>query len=211
VDPGQTVAASFQTPQLFVIAQDLRKMRVYADVDEADVGKLREGMTAETQVDAFPGEKFKGKVSQVRFNPNNVSGVVTYQAIIEVDNNDLKLRPGMTATVTVITHQATKVMRVPNAALRFKPTPRKKKKDGTDAAPPKALPKLEPHTGRLWIPSVTKPGRERIEPMIVKIGGTDGIFTEIIDSKLKENDKLVIDETDEKKAGESGGRRRRMF
>src|SRR6185436_1043362 len=86
IDPGQTVAASFQAPTLFVIAQDLRKMRVLADIDEADVGRLKEGMGAEVSVDAFPGESFKGMVSQVRYSPFNVSGVVTYAAVIEVDN-----------------------------------------------------------------------------------------------------------------------------
>ena len=103
IDPGQTVAASFQAPVLFVIAQDLRKMRVLADIDEADVGKLKEGMEADVSVDAFPGESFQGKVSQVRYSPQSVSGVVTYAAVIEVDNPDVKLRPGMTATVTIRT------------------------------------------------------------------------------------------------------------
>src|SRR5205823_14370478 len=90
IDPGSTVVASFQTPTLFVIAQDLRKMRVMADVDEADVGKLKEGMEAEAVVDAFPGETFKGKVEQVRYSPNNVQGVVTYSAVIDVDNPEEK-------------------------------------------------------------------------------------------------------------------------
>jgi len=91
IDPGATVVASFQAPVLFVIAQDLRKMRVLADVDEADVGKIREGMEADCVVDAFPGEVFHGKVAQIRFSPNNVSGVVTYPAVVDVENPEEKL------------------------------------------------------------------------------------------------------------------------
>ncbi len=121
VDPGQTVAASFSAPVLFVIAQDLRKMQVLAEIDEADVGRLGEKMKAEVVVDAFPGEKFNGQVSQVRYSPNNVQGVVTYSAVIDVDNPDLKLRPGMTATVTIRTQEALGAVAIPNAALRFRP------------------------------------------------------------------------------------------
>src|SRR6202042_2854289 len=105
IDPGATVVASFQSPVLFVIAQDLRKMRVLADIDEADVGKLQEKMEAEAVVDAFPGETFHGVVQQVRFSPNNVAGVVTYSAVVEVENPEEKLRPGMTATVTIKTRE----------------------------------------------------------------------------------------------------------
>src|SRR5258708_22343550 len=123
VDPGQTVAASFQSPTLFVIAQDLRKMRILAEIDEADVGKLREGMSAEPSVHAFSPDVFKGNVSQVRYNPNSVQGVVTYLAVVDVENPDMKLRPGMTATVTVKTREVKDVLRLPNAALRYKPTP----------------------------------------------------------------------------------------
>ncbi len=112
VDPGQTVAASFSAPVLFVIAQDLSKMQVLADIDEADVGKITEKMKADVIVDAFPGEKFSGLVTQVRFSPNNIQGVVTYSAVIEVDNPELKLRPGMTATVTVKTREAKNVLAV---------------------------------------------------------------------------------------------------
>ena len=116
--------ASFQAPVLFVIAQDLRKMRVLADVDEADVGKLAEEMEADCVVDAFPGEIVPRRSSRRSATaPNNVSGVVTYSAVVEVDNPDEKLRPGMTATITIHTREAKGVPRVPNAALRFKPTP----------------------------------------------------------------------------------------
>jgi HlyD family secretion protein len=195
IDPGVTVAASFQAPVLFVIAEDLRKMRVFADVDEADVGKLAEGMLAEAQVDAFPGEKFKGTVSQVRYSPNSVQGVVTYTAVIEVDNPERKLRPGMTSTVTVRTKEARNALRLPNAALRFKPSPEK----GPDGKPiPKPPEKaLEAHTGRIYLLTQETPGSEKIEPRVVKIGITDGLFTELSEP-LTAGTKLVVDEVDDK-------------
>jgi len=121
VDIGQTVAASFQAPVLFVIANDLAEMRVNASVDEADVGRVREGQEVTFRVDAFPETSFEGRVEQVRLNPTTVSNVVTYNAIVAVDNRDLALRPGMTATVSVIVRKAEGALRVPAAALRFRP------------------------------------------------------------------------------------------
>lgn len=204
IDPGQTVAASFQAPVLFVIAEDLSKMRVFADVDEADVGKLTEGMEAEAQVDAFPGERFKGKVSQVRYSPNTVQGVVTYMAVVEVANPDRKLRPGMTATVTVRTKEAHGVTRVPNSALRFKPSPEK----GPDGKPIPRPPEkaLEPGTGRLYLLTDTTPGQEKIEPRVVKIGVTDGVHTALVEP-LPAGTRLVVDETDDKNGPKKGGPR----
>ncbi len=123
VDVGQTVAASLSAPVLFAIAQDLRKMQVDTSVAEADVGKLSAGMPASFTVDAFPGERFKGKVRQIRNAPQTVQNVVTYDAVIDVDNADLKLRPGMTANITFVSAEKDNVVRVPNAAMRYKPTP----------------------------------------------------------------------------------------
>jgi HlyD family secretion protein len=123
VDVGQTVAASLAAPTLFVIAKDLREMQVDTSVAEADVGKLSAGMPATFSVDAFPGEKFRGKVRQIRNSPQTVQNVVTYDAVIDVDNPDLKLRPGMTANVTFVAAEKDDVLRVPNAAMRFKPAP----------------------------------------------------------------------------------------
>ena len=121
VDVGQTVAAALSAPTLFVIAQDLRKMQVDTSVAEADIGKLKPQMAATFTVDAFPGERFKGKVRQIRNAATTVQNVVTYDAVIDVDNEELKLRPGMTANVTFIWAAQDDVVRVPNAALRFKP------------------------------------------------------------------------------------------
>jgi HlyD family secretion protein len=121
VDVGQTVAASMSAPTLFTIGQDLRKMQVNTNVAEGDVGRLEQGMPVTFTVDAYPGEKFKGQLSQIRNAATTVSNVVTYDALIDVDNNDLKLRPGMTANATIISAEQDNVIAVPNAALRFKP------------------------------------------------------------------------------------------
>lgn len=121
VDVGQTVAASLQAPTLFTIAQDLSKMEVRAAIDEADVGKLREGLEARFTVDAYPGREFVATIYQIRSNPNVQQNVVTFDAILRVDNPDGKLRPGMTANVRIVTERRDNVLRVPNAALRFKP------------------------------------------------------------------------------------------
>src|SRR5512137_1056438 len=123
VDVGQTVAASLQAPTIFVIAEDLEKMQVDTSVAEADVGRLKAGMPASFTVDAYPGETFRGTVRQIRNAPQTVQNVVTYDAVIDVDNPDLKLKPGMTANVTFVYAEKDDVLRVPNAALRFKPPP----------------------------------------------------------------------------------------
>ena len=117
------MAASLQAPILFTIAEDLTKMQVNTNVSEGDVGRLEEGMPAYFTVDAYPGERFKGKISQIRNSATTVSNVVTYDAVIDVDNVDLRLRPGMTANATVTYADKKDVLAVPNAALRFKPPP----------------------------------------------------------------------------------------
>jgi HlyD family secretion protein len=121
INIGQTVAASFQAPKLFEIANDLSKMQVECAVDEADIGKVKEGQLVRFTVDSFPDETFNGTVNQVRYSPTTTSNVVTYTTIVAVDNQGMKLRPGMTATVSIITGEAKDVLRVPNAALRFTP------------------------------------------------------------------------------------------
>jgi HlyD family secretion protein len=121
VDDGQTVAASFNTPTLFQIANDLRNMRIEAMVSEADVGGVEEGQPVTFTVDAFPGRQFRGQVSQVRFAPITNQNVVSYTSVVDVNNADLKLRPGMTATASIVTGEKKGVLRIPNAALRFRP------------------------------------------------------------------------------------------
>lgn len=192
IDPGSTVVASFQAPVLFVIAQDLRKMRVLADVDEADVGKLKESMEVEAVVDAFPGEGFRGVVQQVRYSPNNVQGVVTYSAVVEVQNPEEKLRPGMTATITVKTKESKNVLRVPNAALRFKPSPALG--PNGKPVPVPAEPPLPKGQGRVHVLVSDKPGEEKEEARVVGVGVTDGVYTEV--TGLDEGAKIVTDESE---------------
>jgi HlyD family secretion protein len=122
VDRGQTVASSMQAPTLFVIAADLTKMQVNANIDESDVGRMRPGQTVHFRVDAYPQDQFLGTVQQVRLNPTTVQNVVTYSTLIDVPNPDLKLKPGMTANVNIEIARKANVLRVPNAALRFRPT-----------------------------------------------------------------------------------------
>src|SRR5207248_3459788 len=122
VDVGQTVAASLQSPTLFIIAADLTKMQVNANIDEADVGRIRPNQTVTFRVDAYPTEEFLGTVAQIRLQPVVVQNVTTYGTIIDVPNNDLKLKPGMTANLKVQIAKRSDVLRVPNAALRFRPT-----------------------------------------------------------------------------------------
>lgn len=121
VNAGQTVAASFQAPVLFQIANDLTKMQVECSVDEADIGRVKEGQKVRFTVDAFPNDNFQGIVSQVRYSPKVTQNVVTYTTIVEVENPELKLMPGMTATISIVTGEANNVLLVPNAALRFTP------------------------------------------------------------------------------------------
>jgi HlyD family secretion protein len=206
IDAGQVVAASFQAPTLFVIAQDLREMRIMADIDEADVGKLKEGMTAEATVDAFPGDVFKGKVSQIRYSPNTVQGVVTYSAVIDVENPEKKLRPGMTATVTVKTHESKATVRIPNAALRFKPSP----PTGPDGKPEPVAPlPAVPHgKARVHVLGDTTRGSEKLDTKVVEVGITDGVNTEIRNGSLGDGAMVVVDETD---AAQKKQQRRNMF
>lgn len=121
VDVGQTVASSLQAPVLFTIAEDLRKMQVHTSVAEGDVGRLQPGMETWFTVDAFPGQRFKGTIAQIRNAAQTVQNVVTYDAVIDVDNDDLRLRPGMTATTTIVFAERSGVLAIPNAAMRFKP------------------------------------------------------------------------------------------
>jgi len=208
VEPGQTVASSFNTPVLFVIAQDLTKMRVVAEIDEADVGKVKEGMEAQITVDAFPEDRFKGTLTQIRFAPNTVDGVVTYAAVISVDNPDGKLRPGMTATATVVTRQALAVPAVRNAALRFepaepaKPTPETSKQEvpkKPEASAKAARP--GPGQGRVFLQGNGPPPDPGAEATIVNIGITDGVWTEIKNGIAQGRQVIVDEQLDEKKRG----------
>ena len=180
IDVGQTVAASLQAPTLFTIANDLKRMQVNANVSEADIGLIRENMHATFTVDAYPGRTFDGTISQIRYNATIVDSVVTYVTLIQVRNDDLALRPGMTANVTFEVAKAEQVVRVPNAALRFNPAPR----DPTQ--PPAA-------TQRRGGPTVYRVVSGKAVPAEVKIGISDGAFTELKGGDVAEGDEVIVD------------------
>ena len=173
VDIGQTMAAMFQSPTLFSIAQDLSKMQINTNVDESDIGRIQSGQDAEFVVDAYPDTVFTGTVTQVRNAPVVVQNVVTYDVVITVANPDLKLKPGMTANVSIITGIKNRVLRLPNAALRFKP---KKMPAGVTAE----------RGQQVWLPE----GAEA-RPVKVKSGITDGSYSELITGDLSEGQEVI--------------------
>jgi len=179
VDVGQTVAASFQTPTLFVIAADLTKMQIDTTVDEADISTVKVGQDVEFTVDAFPDETFRGRVSQVRNAAVTVQNVVTYDVVVTVDNGELKLKPGMTTEVSIITSVVRNALRVPNQALRFKPL---EKPAG------KAAPAAGGRGPAVWL---EENGRSKRVP--VKIGTSDGNYTEVVSGDLKEGQAVIIE------------------
>ncbi len=182
VDAGQTVAASLQAPTLFTIANDLRRMRVNAAVSEIDIGSIREGMGAEFRVDAYPSRRFQGVVTQVRFAETLLNNVVTYQTLIEVDNEELLLRPGMTATIQLETGRAENVLVVPNAALRFDPS-----------AGPADLTDWRPGRGQVSRPRVFVLNGAMLAEIAVEVGLTDGSSTHVISDQLAEGQSVVVD------------------
>jgi HlyD family secretion protein len=186
IDVGQTVAASFQAPTLFTIAQDLTKMEVDTNVAEGDVGKIREKMDATFTVDAFPTRAFHGVVRQVRDNATTLQNVVTYDAVIDVDNSDLALRPTMTANVTFVYASEADVVRVPNAALRFKPDPATVAAMTAGGGTSAAQDDLAVDQRVLW----TLTGG-RAAPHVVRVGITDGMLTQLTEGDVRAGDRVV--------------------
>jgi HlyD family secretion protein len=181
VDVGQTVAASFQTPTLFNIAQDLTKMQIDTNVDEADIGKIKVDQPVDFTVDAYADITFRGKVSEVRSAPTTVQNVVTYDVVVKVDNPDLKLKPGMTANVSIILADKKGVLRVPNAALRFRPADKGAER-GKEAPAQKGP--------GVWVLENKKPKRTDIAT-----GISDGNYTEILSGDLKEGIEVIVEAT----------------
>ncbi len=184
VDVGQTVAASLQAPTLFTIARDLTNMQVDTNVDEADIGRLKVGQAASFTVDSYPGEPFSARVSQIRNAPTTVQNVVTYDVVLGVKNPELKLKPGMTANVSVIIEEKDGIIKIPNAALRFKmPIPPSKSKNIEE------LKKKWKGLSMLWILGPEKTPK----PTFIKPGINDGQFTEMAKGRLKEGDLIITD------------------
>ena len=177
---GQTVAASFQTPTLFLIATDLTKMQVDTNVSESDIGGITDNDKAEFTVDAFPKRTFEGAVSQVRQSPQTVQNVVTFDVVVSVDNTDLALKPGMTAATRIITDERKDVLRMPSQALRYAPATRER--TGNRRA-------STGDQGRVWVLRDDKPVR-----VPVTVGLDDDTFTEIVKGDLKAGDQVIIAE-----------------
>ncbi|HYH06350.1 MAG TPA: efflux RND transporter periplasmic adaptor subunit [Thermoanaerobaculia bacterium] len=213
-DVGQTVAASFQAPTLFQIAQDLTKMQVQADVDQSDIGRIKVGQVARFSVDAYPEEEFRGRISQIRYNALVNQNVVTYPVILEVENPEGRLRPKMTANVNIDVDSVKNVLRVPNAALRFKPPQtegsEKSASGGGDAMSRAARSGQAggPGGAASQLPGGRRGGaaagggktstvymldaEKKLKPVEIRTGLTDGRFTHVVSGALKEGDPVVI-------------------
>jgi HlyD family secretion protein len=210
VNVGQTVAASLSAPTLFTIANDLTQMQVIANIDQADIGLVEQAKSVKFSVDAFPGKEFEGKIQQMRLNPVNVQNVVTYNVVIDVSNPEQKLKPGMTANLTITIDERNNVLKVPNAALRFTPQDasgqggqgqgqgqRRQRQQGGDNASggnggenrfaPASAPVLPGQIRVVWVMGQNaKPERRRIT-----VGLSDGSATEVVDGDLKEGDMVI--------------------
>ena len=219
VNVGQTVAASLSAPTLFTIANDLTKMQVIANIDQADIGLVEQAKSATFGVDAFPGREFKGTIQQMRLNPQNVQNVVTYNVVIDVDNPEQKLKPGMTANLIITIDERNNVLKVPNAALRFRPQSatgqnrsanggqgsqwtsqggqrRAQQPDanGNDAQAERVTPSTSPvlsgQTRLVWVMGADK----KAQPRKVVVGLSDGSATEIVSGNLQEGEVVIIGE-----------------
>jgi HlyD family secretion protein len=179
VEAGQVIVATLQTPVLLTICEDLREMKLKVDVDEADVGEIRDGQVATFTVDAYPDEQFAAKITSLRFASRRVQDVVTYEAVLEVRNEELKLRPGMTAVADIITSKIQDALLIPNAALRFTPD---------HDLPEVPLGGNDSPTSLVWILKKNRP-----VPIPVKIGHTDGRYTATTSDGVEDGMPLVVD------------------
>jgi HlyD family secretion protein len=185
VDVGQTVASSFQTPTLFLIAKDLTKMQVDTNVSESDIGNIKSGQPAAFTVDAFPGRAFEADVLQVRQAPITVQNVVTYDVVVEVANPEMLLKPGMTANVTIVTAKRDDVLRVPLQALRYAP----RKSATSFANNPRAESRHPSNRARVWLDQ-----NGTLKPVTITSGLDDGNYVEVLSGDLKAGDTVVTDE-----------------
>ena len=204
VEPGQTVAASLQTPVLFVLAEDLTKMELHVSVDEADVGRVRAGQRATFTVDAYPDRTFSAEITDVHYGAQEIEGVITYEAVLDVDNGDLSLRPGMTATANIVVERVKDALLIPNAALRFSPPIREDAERGRGLLarllphPPHASPNNRDNRGtasrqqRVWVLRDHEP-----VAVPVTIGATDGVMTEMLKGDIDPGTPLIVQATSE--------------
>jgi HlyD family secretion protein len=199
VDVGQTVAASLQAPTLFTIARDLERMQIETEVDEAFIGRIREGQPVGFRVFAYPDRVFEGQLAQIRLNPKVESGVVLYNCVIHVDNRDLALKPGMTATVTIEVERREGILKVPNAALRYVPDPL-----------PEGAEELRGELRRgeavLWLPSP-----DGLRPLKVRTGLVGEEMTEVVGEEIEEGTEIARPGTGKDRSARGHGRGWRIF
>lgn len=200
VEPGQTVAAAFQAPVLFTIAEDLTKMELHVDVDEADVSQVKEGQEATFSVDAYPNRAFQARIIQTRYGSKTVEGVVTYETVLKVDNSDLSLRPGMTATADITAKKVENAILVPSAALRFTPPVQKEQAQSGGSLISKLLPhppsqskqsedvSADKTQQRVW---VLQDGQPVAVP--IAVGATDGVSTEVLKGEVEPGMAVIVD------------------
>ncbi|MFZ1989760.1 MAG: efflux RND transporter periplasmic adaptor subunit [Alphaproteobacteria bacterium] len=194
IQPGQTVAATFQTPLLFKIAEDLTHMELDVDIDEADIGSVRPGQDAIFTVDAYPGRPFRARIVSVHNAPKTEQGVVSYQGVLSVDNPDLALKPGMTATAEILVASLKDALTVPSGALRFVP-------EGADATPPKPLADGSGNfSARLWLTT----GGPKPRSVNVIAGASDGDRTAIVKGDVHAGESVIVDTLRKKRPGSSG-------
>ncbi len=207
VNVGQTVVASLNAPSLFLIAKDLKKIQLWAQVNEADINLVHEGQPVRFTVDARPGETFSGTVTQVRYNATMTQNVVTYTVVITTDNSEGKLRPYQTANGTFEVAKQKDVLKVPNSALRWQPRPEQVDPDHlaeyeklTRRKAANKLPSGESREGLIWLPS----GERKVRPVKVKVGLSDGMQTEVSADGLSEDDQVVVGVEQAKSNGDDG-------
>lgn len=206
VEPGQTVAASLQAPVLFTLAEDLTKMELHVDIDEADVGTVKDGQEAEFTVDAYPNRTFPAQIAQVRYGSEETDGVVTYKAVLTVNNSDLLLRPGMTATADITVKKISKAILVPNSALRFTPPVENidttGKQSGNGSVVSKILPRPPRHQKNSSNQNSDKVSNSQQRvwtvldgtavPIMVTTGATDGMRTEIVSGEIQPGTAVIV-------------------
>lgn len=201
IEPGQTVAASFQAPVLFTMAENLTQMELYVDVDEADVGQVKEGQEATFTVDAYPGRTFEALITQVRYGSKTVGGVVTYETVLSMDNSDLSLRPGMTASADIIVKKVEDVILVPNTALRFLPVIQEEEAPAQGGGILSKLIRRPRHSSKRQEDNTSDKNAQRVwilkegKPVAVAliVGSSDGNMTEVVSGDIEPGMQLLVD------------------
>lgn len=200
IEPGQTVAAAFEAPVLFTLADDLTKMELHVDVDEADIGQVKEGQDAVFTVDAYPDRPFQAKIIQTRYGSQTVDGVVTYETVLKVENSDLSLRPGMTATADITVKKVEDAVLIPNNALRFSP-PVQKQEGNSRGLVGALLPGPPRHETKELVDEPVNKSQQRVwmlnngtlTSVDITVGSSDGIMTEILNGDIEPGTELVVD------------------